>query len=281
MLDDRGGGLIELLDQLPGRVQIHQVVVGKLLALELLGAGDSAAAVRIQRGLLMRILAVPQIQSARRANVQERRQPRLLLDSHRCQPRADGAIVRRRQRERLLRQPPVRRFRQPSLALVQLLQDGRIVVRRSDHRDVLIILGGRADQRRAADVDVLDQLGHVHTGLGRDLLEGIQVHHHHVDGSDFVLGQRLHVFGVSANRQNAPCDPRIDGFQTAIQHLWKPSELGNLAHPDARFLNRPGGPAGGDDLHAQAGQTAGEIYNAALIGNTDQRTLDCTHSLQW
>ena len=69
------GGLIELLDQLPGRVQVHQIVVGKLLALQLLGARDPALPVGIERGLLVRILAVAQIQRARRANVEKRRQP--------------------------------------------------------------------------------------------------------------------------------------------------------------------------------------------------------------
>ena len=44
-------------------VQIHQVVVGQLLAVELAGAdqiGTARAAVGIQRRLLMRVLAVAQ-----------------------------------------------------------------------------------------------------------------------------------------------------------------------------------------------------------------------------
>ena len=59
VLDDDDGGLVELADQLPAGVEIDDVVVAKLFALELLGGGDAlAAAVGVERGLLVRILAV-------------------------------------------------------------------------------------------------------------------------------------------------------------------------------------------------------------------------------
>ena len=41
VFDDGGGGEIELVDELPGGVEIDQVVVGELFAVELFGAGDA------------------------------------------------------------------------------------------------------------------------------------------------------------------------------------------------------------------------------------------------
>ena len=62
MLDDRHGGLLKLLDQLPGGVQIDQVVVAKFFALKLLRPRDPGArAVSIERRALVRVFAVAQV----------------------------------------------------------------------------------------------------------------------------------------------------------------------------------------------------------------------------
>ena len=49
VLDDGDGGAVELVDQLPGGVEIHQVVVGEFLALQLFGAGDPGPGARRAR----------------------------------------------------------------------------------------------------------------------------------------------------------------------------------------------------------------------------------------
>ena len=52
-------GSVELADQLPAGVEIDEVVVAELLALELLGGGDAgAAAVGVEGGALVGIFAV-------------------------------------------------------------------------------------------------------------------------------------------------------------------------------------------------------------------------------
>ena len=50
-----------------------------------------------------------------------------------------------------------RRERQPPVGLAQLGEHGVVVGRVDDHRGEGAVLGGRADHRRAADVDVLDR----------------------------------------------------------------------------------------------------------------------------
>ena len=152
------GGLLELLDQLPGRVQIHQVVVGELLALQLLGARDAAVLSRIQRGRLMRILAIAQVERARRADARASpAAPDVPSAPTRASRAADRAIVGGRQRERLLRQPPQRRLAEFAVASCSSSQDRGVIVGRRHHRHILVILGRRADQGRSADIDVLDQ----------------------------------------------------------------------------------------------------------------------------
>ena len=62
VLDDRHGGLLKLLDQFPGSIQIDQVVVAKFFALKLFSTGDpSARAVRIEGRALVGIFPITQI----------------------------------------------------------------------------------------------------------------------------------------------------------------------------------------------------------------------------
>jgi hypothetical protein len=59
VLDDRRGGPGELPGEPPGRVRVEQVVVGELLAVQLLRGRDAGAG-PIQGRPLVRVLAVPQ-----------------------------------------------------------------------------------------------------------------------------------------------------------------------------------------------------------------------------
>ncbi len=64
MLDDDDGGRSlrrngELGDELPAGVQVHEIVIGELFALELLGAGDAGmGAVCIESGRLVGVFAI-------------------------------------------------------------------------------------------------------------------------------------------------------------------------------------------------------------------------------
>ena len=91
VLDDRHGGLLKLLDQLPGGVQIDQVVVAKFFALKLLCPGDAGArAVRIERRALVGILSITQVGRLGVGQQQRGREVGCLLD--RFQP---GVTARR------------------------------------------------------------------------------------------------------------------------------------------------------------------------------------------
>jgi hypothetical protein len=81
-----------------------------------------------------------------------------------------------------------------------------------------MVLGRGTDQRRSADIDVLDAGREV--GAARDrLLEGVEVHDHQVDRRDPVLrhlrGMRL----VGTPAENAAMDRRLQGLHPAVHDL--------------------------------------------------------------
>ena len=93
-------------------------------------------------------------------------------------------------------------------------------------------------------------------------------------GGMLVLGERLHVRGIAANRQHASGDPRIDGLEPAIQHFGESGDFGNFAHRHACFVQRAGGSAGGNNLHAQIPKPGGEFHHAGFVRHADECTFD-------
>ena len=93
-------------------------------------------------------------------------------------------------RERLGGEPRTQRRRGRALVRVELRQHGGVVGGIDHHGHGIMVLGGGAHHRRAADVDVLDGLG-VAAGRPRDgLREGVEVDDQEVDAFDAV--QRHH-----------------------------------------------------------------------------------------
>ena len=121
MLDDGAHRFVKLLRQVPRRLQIHNVVVAEFLALKLLAIRDAlAGAVGVQRGLLMRILTVTQIEGfvERKAQSLGKALPLassnfLPLPSQRCRSKwRQSRVIRRGGGKCLLRQTPLGRQRQ-------------------------------------------------------------------------------------------------------------------------------------------------------------------------
>ena len=71
----------------------------------------------------------------------------------------DGRVVGGGHGKGLLREPPAGLARKAAGVRGQLLGDGRVVGDGGDDGHVFKVLGGGADHRRPADVDVLDDLG--------------------------------------------------------------------------------------------------------------------------
>jgi hypothetical protein len=66
----------------------------------------------------------------------------------------------------------------------------------------------------------------------------------------------------------------VQRLDAAVHHLRKAREVLDRADLEARLGERRGGPAGGDELDAKAAQAAGEVDDAALVRDRQQRAAD-------
>ena len=220
MFDDNAGRRalrIEFRDAFVGSVGVVDVVVGKLLALQL-SRGRHAKAFSgraIERRALMRVLAIAQRLdqfSAEGAIVR-----RVVVQRVR-EPVRDRGIVSRGPRIGLRRQffPQLQRNH---AAVARHLAEYFFVVGRIDnHGHVHVVFGGGADHCRAADVDVLDAV--VVRSAFRDRgFEWIEVHHQEIDRLDVVLFHRGEVLFVPADREQSAMHFRMQRLDAPVHHF--------------------------------------------------------------
>src|SRR5690606_382098 len=157
VLDDRDGGLVGVVGGAQGGVGVRVVVVGHLLAVQLLGLGESARAGDVQGGRLVRVLAVPQGVLALPGGAQEVGELRV-VDGRVVggEPARDGDVVGGRVLERLGGEPLAGGEVEPAVA--DRGEDVAVAAGAGHHGDGGVVLGGGAHHRRTADVDLLDAL---------------------------------------------------------------------------------------------------------------------------
>jgi hypothetical protein len=132
---------------------------------------------------------------------------------------------------------------------VELLEEEAVVGGVHHHRHVAEVLGRRPHHRGAADVHVLDRLVE-RAALGHLVLEGVQVHDHHVDGRDLVLLEGGEVLRGVAAREDARVDPGVQRLDAPVQDLGEAGGLRDAGRLDPGLLQLGRGPAGGEDLEA-------------------------------
>ena len=88
-----------------------------------------------------------------------------------------------------------------------------------DH--LLEVLGRGTDQRRPADVNILDRLlvRYIRASNGR--LERIQVHNDQFKFDDAMFGQRRHVVGPIVTAKNSSMDLGVQRLDPTVHHLGK------------------------------------------------------------
>ena len=105
--------------------------------------------------------------------------------------------------------------RQDAVGLEQA-QNPRIIVRVNHHPDVGVILGRRPQQRRPANVDILDRLGKRAVRAGDRLLKRIQIHDHQIDRLQAVFVHRPDMLGVVPAVQNPGVNTRVQGLDPSV-----------------------------------------------------------------
>ncbi len=255
-----------------GGVGVVDVVVGELLALHLPRGGDAEALLgrAIERRALVRVLAVAQRLGELAAERAKRR--RGIVERLR-EPVGDRGVVRGGAGVGLGGELLAQRQRGRAAVLGELGEHGGVVVGLDHHRDVGVVLGGGADHRRAADVDVLDAIV-VGRALRHGGLERIEIHHHEIDRLDAVCGHRAGVVLVGADGEQAAMHPGMQRLDAAVHHLGEAGELRNVDHLEAGVFQRLGGAAGRNQLDAVAGERLGEFGEAGLVGHREQRAGD-------
>ncbi len=282
-------GSVNSWAKIPCRLQIDDVVVAELLALELAAVGHAlAAAVGVERRLLVRVLAIAEIEGLVELEAQRLRKAGAvadLADVEVCgvvhgdlgERVGDGGVVGGGGGKGLLRQAPLGLERKLAGVLLQLRGDGVVVGSRGYDGHVLEVLGRRAHHRRSADVDVFDDLLKVHAGLAGRLFKGVQIHHQHVDRLDAVLLDGGDVGRVGAHVQDASVNLGMQGLDPAIEHLREAGQVADIAHAQARVAQHAGGTAGGDQFHALGGKPPGKFDQSCFVGDAQDGTFDLRH----
>lgn len=238
----------------------------------LLGLGEAALAGGVERGRLVRVLAVAQDVLAREGVAEELGQARVAVGGVvGREPGGDSDVVGGGVLERLGGEPLA--GGQVEAAGLDRGEDVGVPLGAGDDGDRRVVLGGGADHRGATDVDLLDALV-VGGARGDRLLERVEVHHDQVEGLDAELGELLAVGVETEVGEDAGVDAGVQRLDAAVQALGEAGELLDLGDRYSGGGDLPGGGAGGDEFDARLVQTAGEVFEPRLVVDTDQGAAD-------
>ncbi len=237
----------------------------------------------VERGLLMRVLAVAKQHQPLRLQAKHGRKPERVRgggrhrQSGRSQPGGDGGVVLGRATECLERESTARVGRDLPAGAAKLLEERGVLGGIDQNHDSCMVLRGRADHRRATHVDLLDDVLERNPRLGGRRLERVEVHRHQVDRADPVAGEGLAVRGQVPTGQDPPVDRRVEGLHPAVEHLGEARHVGDLANGQIRRGERPRRSTGRQELHAQRGETAGQVHQPGLVGDGEERAANRAH----
>jgi hypothetical protein len=161
-------------------------------------------------------------------------------------------------------------------ARLERLEHGRILrgIVRDDH--VGVVLRRRAQQRDAADVDLLDERA---VGQGcRARFERIQRDRHEVDRLEAALLQRREIVRDLAPGENGGVHVRMQRLHTPAEQLGRARPVLDGRGRDA-FVREPSrGAARRQDLRAARGERASERGGATRLGEREQRHARPAHA---
>ena len=143
-----------------------------------------------------------------------------------------------------------------------------------------MVLRRGANKRRPANVDILDAIVVVAASFHRRL-ERIEIGDEKIDGRDGVIGQRLLMVRVAAHGEQPAMDLRVQGLDPPIHHLGNFRDLGDVDHLKPGVSELLGCAARRDDLNVFGLQRLGEVHDARLVADREQRAgnLSCFHVL--
>ena len=172
-------------------------------------------------------------------------------------------------RERLEREGSAQTLMETALA-VERGEHVVIAGRRRHDRDVRVVLGGRPDHRRSADVDLLDELVDRDPGALQRLRERVEVADDDLERCDPRGEQLASVVGQPAVGEDPGMDPRVERLDPPIEHLGRPGDCGHIGHRQAGVAQRPGRATRRDQLEPASDEAATELDDAGLVVHRQQ-----------
>ena len=160
-----------------------------------------------------------------------------------------------------------------AIMLIHIPQQTVVIFHIDNNADKRMVLGRRADHRRAADVDVLDDGFTGGTG-GPGLLEGVEIDDEEVDLGNAMLLHRLPVRRIAANAEEAAMDAGMQRLHPPVHDLRKAGEVGNVTDREPGFRQGLRRPAGRDQLDAERRETRRKLHQPGLVGDGQQRAAD-------
>ena len=153
--------------------------------------------------------------------------------------------------------------------VVQLGNDCRIIVVVGYHSHALKVFRRRAHHRRAADVDIFDQLVRGHAGCGGRGRKRIEIHDDQIDGLDFIFGNLGTIVRLAALKKNPAVHFGVQCFHPAAEHFRPSGQFGHVANFHTGLAQQFRRPAGGNNFNREGSELPRKIHNASFVVNTD------------
>ena len=140
--------------------------------------------------------------------------------------------------ERFLGQAETRREAERAVVCRHLGEQSRVVRGVGNDRNASVILGCRAQHRRAADIDILDCVGERDVGLGDRFAEGVEIDADEVDGRDVVLRYRRQMFGQIAPGEDAAVHFRVQRLDATVEHFREAGVVADFRYGQPRLAQQ-------------------------------------------
>ena len=279
VLDDDACRLVfPFAGKIPCCFHINDIVVGKFLAVELLGSSDAACCFRIlvECSFLMRVFAVAQVLQLDISHAVNIRQCIVIPINLFCQIVSDSAVVKACVEECLSGEVQTEFISQ--LVIFNSFKNVIILLGIDDNSNVLVVLCCCTDHGRAADIDIFDSFSSGDIRLCNGFPERVQVDGYEVDACNAVFLHGLDMFRVVTDSKDAAVDHRMQCLDSAIHHFRETGNFRNRFYRNACICDCLHGSACGNDFHAEFMKSSCEIYNTCLIRYADKRSFDCHYN---
>jgi hypothetical protein len=134
-----------------------------------------------------------------------------------------------------------------------------------EHRDVIEVLGGRAQQRDAADIDLLDRFGVRRSALGYGGFKRIEIRRDRRDRRDRVFFGLGLMLGVVAIVENRPEHFGVQRLHASVEERWKTGHLAHVLRRNPVVLQILLRPAGSVDDGPALVQRTCEFHRSAFV----------------